>query len=282
MGKRGRPKKHQEPVIEHEEQAEENSGSFLRFGESYTSLLLGIIVVIISTVLLLSFVHNKNVDRNKGITPQAQQDSRDIAQISEIPSLTVNPTTNEVTPTPTIAVTSKPTAKPSVNPTVTTKPTVKPTVKPSVTVVPTQVVEKKGEKPAKATHAVKTGETLWSIAEKYYKSGYNWVDIARVNNLSNPDSIDAGMKLTIPNVEPKVATVIAPEANKGSPSVAGAEKITGTSYKVVKGDDLWDISVRAYGDGYNWVDIARVNNLSNPDIIHPGTVLKLPRDTGKK
>ena len=282
MGKRGRPKKHQEPVIEHEEQVEENSGSFLRFGESYTSLLLGIVVVIISTVLLLSFIHNKNADRNKGITPQAQQDSKDLAQISQLPSLTVEPTGSAVTPSPTAVATVKPTVNPTVKPTVTVKPSVKPTVKLSATAAPTQVAEKKGGTPAKSTYSVKAGDTLWNIAEKHYKSGYNWVDIARVNNLSNPDAIEEGMKLTIPSVEPKVATVIAPEANKGSPAIKGGEKITGSTYKVVEGDDLWGIAVRAYGDGYKWVDIARVNNLSNPDIIHPGTVLKLQRDSGKK
>ena len=35
-----------------------------------------------------------------------------------------------------------------------------------------------------ATHTVESGETLWSIAEKYYKSGYNWVDIKAANKLT--------------------------------------------------------------------------------------------------
>src|SRR6266700_1648836 len=37
---------------------------FLKFGESYTSLILGIIVVIVATVLLLSFVKTRGT--NKG------------------------------------------------------------------------------------------------------------------------------------------------------------------------------------------------------------------------
>ncbi|HUV71729.1 MAG TPA: LysM peptidoglycan-binding domain-containing protein [Clostridia bacterium] len=46
---------------------------------------------------------------------------------------------------------------------------------------------------------------------------------------------------------------------------------------MVKGDTLWDISVRAYQDGYRWVEIAEANNLSNPNIIHPGNALTIPR-----
>jgi len=46
---------------------------------------------------------------------------------------------------------------------------------------------------------------------------------------------------------------------------------------VVKGDNLWQIALRAYGDGYQWVKIARENKLANPDLIHSGNILKIPR-----
>jgi nucleoid-associated protein YgaU len=36
-------------------------------------------------------------------------------------------------------------------------------------------------------YTVKEGDTLWSIAEKFYKSGYNWVDIVEANSLANPN-----------------------------------------------------------------------------------------------
>jgi len=62
--------------------------------------------------------------------------------------------------------------------------------------------------PISATvHDVVKGETLWSIAEKYYKSGYNWVDIASENKLKNPNIVEAGTKLSIPAVSPKKQTV---------------------------------------------------------------------------
>ena len=53
--------------------------------------------------------------------------------------------------------------------------------------------------------------------------------------------------------------------------------ITDRTYVVKEGDHLWDISVRAYGDGFRWVDIVSANNLSNPNTLVTGMVLKIPR-----
>jgi nucleoid-associated protein YgaU len=53
--------------------------------------------------------------------------------------------------------------------------------------------------------------------------------------------------------------------------------ITGDTYVIQKGDSLWKIAVRAYGDGFKWVEIAKANDLENPDLIHSDNELKLPR-----
>lgn len=122
-------------------------------------------------------------------------------------------------------------------------------------------------------HTVVKGETLWSVAEDAFGSGYNWVDIKTANNLKT-DTIEVGQKLTIPSVAPKK-----PTATKQVTTVSAqtATSIQGSSYTVVKGDSLWKISVRAYGDGYQWVKIANANKLKNPNIIHAGNILTLPR-----
>ena len=125
------------------------------------------------------------------------------------------------------------------------------------------------EQTSAKSHSVAKGESLWAISEKYYGSGYNWVDIAKANNLKNAGVIEVGLKLTIPDVTPKLATAVK--------STSDADAISGATYEVVKGDSLWNIAVRAYGDGYRWVEIARENNLANPDIIHAGNILVLPR-----
>lgn len=115
------------------------------------------------------------------------------------------------------------------------------------------------------SHTVADGENLWSISEKYYTSGYNWIDVAKENNLANPDVIFAGQVLRIPKAEPIL------------PAGAAPISITGNTYNVVQGDNLWEIAVRAYGDGYQWLKITQANDLANPDLIHAGNVLTLPR-----
>lgn len=116
-----------------------------------------------------------------------------------------------------------------------------------------------GELPTK--HKVKAGEHLWAIALNYYNDGYQWPEIARANNLANPNLISSGQELTIPKVE------VAEEM----------EPISGEKYTVKKGDCLWYIALRAYGDPYKWPEIVRANKLANPDLIHPGNELIIPR-----
>lgn len=119
-------------------------------------------------------------------------------------------------------------------------------------------------------YAVKEGENLWKIAESIYGSGYNWVDIAAENKLVNPDGLAVGQELTIPRAEIIEPTTV--QSNEPT-----SETITASQYTIVKGDYLWAIAVRAYGDGYRWVEIARENNLINPNLIYPGNTLTLPR-----
>ena len=47
-------------------------------------------------------------------------------------------------------------------------------------------------------------------------------------------------------------------------------------YTVVKGDTLWGIAKRYYGNGSRYPEIARANNIANPDIIHIGQKLLIP------
>lgn len=124
-----------------------------------------------------------------------------------------------------------------------------------------------------SSHTVADGENLWTISEKYYRSGYNFVDIAKTNGLTDSNLISAGQKLTIPKVEIRQPLTV---ADSTVPTVT-TSRIEGNSYSVVKGDSVWEIAVRAYGDGFRFQEIVTANNLSNPSLIHPGNVLKIPR-----
>lgn len=107
-------------------------------------------------------------------------------------------------------------------------------------------------------HTVVKGDSLWNIAVTYYGDGFKWTEIATENKLANASLIEVGQELVIPDSSDSVS-------------------ITTTTYEVVKGDNLWDIAVRSYGDGYKWVEIAKANNIVNPNIIHSGNILILPR-----
>jgi putative chitinase len=125
--------------------------------------------------------------------------------------------------------------------------------------------------PLPTTYTVKSGDTLWKIAEAYYRSGYNWIDIRDANKLTYADEIHEGNTLTIPNVTPKTIT-----AGDISSAQTEGKAPTSKEYTVKQGDSLWKIALSQYGNGYRWIDIAKTNDLKNPDVIHPGNKLKLP------
>ena len=131
-----------------------------------------------------------------------------------------------------------------------------------------------------STYTVKAGDDLWSISEQVYDDGYQWTKIALENKLDNPGTIFEGSKLIIPTLTPEEKE-LAVERNKiqeATPSSAiEGVSIEGDTYKIVEGDNLWDISVRAYGDGYKWVELAEINKIENPNLIYPDNVLNLPR-----
>lgn len=133
------------------------------------------------------------------------------------------------------------------------------------------------------TYIVEKGDSLWSIAEKKYNDGFRWREIAEANDLAENTVISTGQELIIPNeeeteaiaeVENEVDTETLTDTNNEI-----KEELTnnGDVYEVQKGDTLWDISVKVYGDGFRWKEIAEANDLANPRIIHQGNSLKIPR-----
>jgi len=163
-------------------------------------------------------------------------------------------------------------------------------------------------------YTVKEGDTLFVIADKYYKDGYKYTEIAKANNLTNPDALEKGQVLEIPKLETAVAETsptssaqpseqpseqptstpevtptpqnMVPAGEKGAEMGTGTgggnttiwgEKIEGDTYTVAAGDWLSKIAGRAYGDIFAYNKIAAANNITNPNLIEPGTKLKIPR-----
>jgi nucleoid-associated protein YgaU len=61
-----------------------------------------------------------------------------------------------------------------------------------------------------------------------------------------------------------------------SPVAAVPATPHGTRYQLQRGDTLWSIAVRHYGDGQRWVDIAKLNGISDPSKLAVGTIITLP------
>lgn len=107
-------------------------------------------------------------------------------------------------------------------------------------------------------YIVKSGDCLSKIGEKV---GVNWKDIANYNNIKSPYIIYVGQNLIIPNK---------PINNVGSNTSTSESNVT--TYTVKSGDTLSGIASK-FGTTYQ--KIAADNNISNPNVIYPGQVLKI-------
>lgn len=102
------------------------------------------------------------------------------------------------------------------------------------------------------TYIVEPGDTLWSIAERFFGDGNRYKEIAELNNLADPNIIHAGQELVIQRVSDD------------------EEEPLPADYIVQEGDTLWSIAERAYGDGSKYTELAEKNGLGNPELIYPG------------
>jgi nucleoid-associated protein YgaU len=102
-----------------------------------------------------------------------------------------------------------------------------------------------------------------------------------LDNIFDKDKDDAKAKPA-----PKPAP--APAARADFSDVRGASETTASasagasrSYTVVAGDSLSKIAQRELGDGSRWRAIYDANRdkIDDPDLIHPGQVLKIPANS---
>ena len=86
---------------------------------------------------------------------------------------------------------------------------------------------------------------------------------------------DVGVTLTLR--EYKFKSALAALAGGGQPSAVRRqdERTLPETYTVKRGDTLWDIACRFYGDGTRWSALAAKNGVSDPRKLQVGTVLRL-------
>ena len=77
---------------------------------------------------------------------------------------------------------------------------------------------------------------------------------------------------------PDFSSVQSGGSSTAPPASSPAQAAPGQTYTVKKGDSLSKIAKRVYGDAQQWRKIYEANRdlIENPDLIHPGQVLKLP------
>lgn len=97
-------------------------------------------------------------------------------------------------------------------------------------------------------YLIKSGDTLSGIAQKY---NTNVSYLAQINGIANPNIIYAGQTIKVPT---------------------NSNKNNSITYTVKKGDTLSGIASK-YNTTYQ--ELARKNNIANPNLIYPGQVLKI-------
>ncbi|MDU7149893.1 MAG: LysM peptidoglycan-binding domain-containing protein [Clostridium sp.] len=103
------------------------------------------------------------------------------------------------------------------------------------------------------TYTVKEGDTLSEIAQRY---GTTTERLAQINNISNPNLIYPGQVLEI-------------SSNSSAANTSGG---TATTYIVKEGDTLSEIAQRY---GTTTERLAQINNISDPNLIYPGEVIRI-------
>jgi LysM repeat protein len=106
-------------------------------------------------------------------------------------------------------------------------------------------------------YVVAKGDTLSLIAKRF---GISLAELQKLNGITNPDQIAVGQKLRVP---------AATSGGGSATSTAGQ----GKTYVVQQGDTLFKIALRF---GVTVAALQSANNISDPNKVYPGQVLKMP------
>ncbi len=140
-------------------------------------------------------------------------------------------------------------------------------------------------------HYVRSGQTLWQIAQQYYDDGERWRVIAE----ANPQSVGAdgairnGVRLVIPNKAGPSAEVLATGSSskqtpverfdrKGDQARSQGSPSGNRTIVVGSGDSLSTLAQEHLGSAKRWYDLYEANRdrLDSPDHLIAGTKLRMP------
>lgn len=117
------------------------------------------------------------------------------------------------------------------------------------------------------TYTVKEGDTLGKIAKRYFGNECYYEELAKYNNLIDPNVLSVGQVINIPN---DLLSLLSLEYSK--------DYECDKTYTVKEGDTLYCIVRVQYGlTNQEAVDkLATYNNLSDPNCLYNGQVLLIP------
>jgi len=120
------------------------------------------------------------------------------------------------------------------------------------------------------TYEVRSGESLSTICQHTYGTAALTAALAAHNGISDPDTLWAGRRLSLPAAEVLTGGAVI-LGDVGTPSQWGA-------YRIKEGDSLSEIARQFMGSADRWRRLYQLNRhvISDPDNIRVGTVLKVP------
>ena len=121
------------------------------------------------------------------------------------------------------------------------------------------------------TYEVRAGESLSTICQHAYGTAALTAALAAHNGISDPDTVWAGHRLSLP-----AANVLTGGADPAADNVETTARWG--AYRIKEGDSLSGIARQFMGSGDRWRQLYELNRhaISDPDRIRAGTVLRVP------
>jgi nucleoid-associated protein YgaU len=116
-------------------------------------------------------------------------------------------------------------------------------------------------------YVVKSGDSLWKIADVIWGKGHYCKKIAKANPTVDPDNLKVGTKLVIPDLGGTTTRA----ATREVVPVSGQRE-----YKIKPGDTLWDIAREELGRASGVKDIIELNPGINPSRLPLHSTILLP------
>lgn len=123
--------------------------------------------------------------------------------------------------------------------------------------------------PGPFVYAVQPGDTIGSIAIKF---GKDMIELIEANGLIESDILSVGQEILIPDYQPTPADLVAPAGGTGSTGTSTG--VGGTVQHVVQPGETLGTIAEQYG--ISSAELARANNIANPNLLREGQVLTVP------